>query len=82
MRRIFPMKNHQWLSHAVARAGRPVRGIPGKPSARTPRIWAARGILMMALVLGGLGIVVAASSGHGQAGHASAVLIAQMPWMY
>ena len=76
------MKSHKWLSHAITRVSRPVRNTPGKPSTGRARVWATRGILVMALVLGGVGAVVAALSSHGSVGHVSSVRIMHVPWMY
>jgi hypothetical protein len=77
------MKTHRWILHAAIQA-------------RTdPLAWAARGILILALVLGSLGAVAAASSGYGSGDHASAHQpagnnrlaassghIIDVPWMY
>src|SRR5437868_3025570 len=56
---ITPMNSHKWIPHAVA------------PAAPDPMGRATRGILILALALGGVAADVAALSGPG--GHASAL---------
>ncbi len=69
---IVPMKTHKWIPHVVMQA----RIVPVETSPVTPRtdplVHTARGILILALVLGSLGADAAASSGYGSVGHASA----------
>jgi hypothetical protein len=60
------MKNRGWLSH---RAGGMPGGAHRKSPTRAIRAWAARGALAVAVAAGGAGAVVAATAGHGSAGH-------------
>ncbi len=66
------MKTHRWILRVVIQARNvPVDGSQG--ALRTdPLAWAARGILMLAFVLGILGAGAAASSSYGSGDHASA----------
>ena len=66
------MKTHRWILHVVIQARTvPVDGFTG--ALRTgPLVWAAHGILILALVLVSLGADAAASSGYGSGDHASA----------
>ncbi len=66
------MKTDRWILHVVIQARTvPVDGLPG--ALRTdPLVWTARGILILALVLGSLGAGAAASSGYGSTDHATA----------
>jgi hypothetical protein len=59
------MKTHRWILHVTIPA-RTVTADGSSGALRTrPLIWAAtRGILILAIVLGGLGAEAAASSGH------------------
>jgi hypothetical protein len=80
------MNAHRWLTHVVMRTMGSVRGASGRHSARPTRARVARGVLMVALVLGSLGAVVAVSAGH-SAGHAGAPRVSSLhkiphPWMY
>ena len=93
---IFPMKAHRWiLPVAIQTRTVPVEGLPG--ALRTdPLLRAARGTVILALVLGSLGADAAASSGYGSADHASArkpaanislaasasSRVTNRPWMY
>jgi hypothetical protein len=63
------MKTHRWLWHVIMRTGGSVGSALREPSTGTVRAWAARGIVVLALVLGGLGAAASASPGHGSAGH-------------
>lgn len=63
------MKTHRWLRHVIMRISGSVGSAPREPSTRTVRACARRGILVLALVLGGFG---AAAPGHGSAGHVQA----------
>jgi uracil DNA glycosylase len=63
------MKTHRWLRHVILRINGSVGSAPREPSTGTVRAWARRGILVLALVLGGLGT---AASGHASAGHVQA----------
>lgn len=88
------MKAHRQILHDVIPSQTvPVEGLAG--ALRTgPPIRMARGILILALALGGLGVGAAASSGHGSADHASShqpagnihlaasTLAASKPWIY
>lgn len=60
------MKNRGWLSHRTG-------GMPGGAHRKSPtraiRAWAARGALALAVAAGGAGAFVAATAGHGSAGH-------------
>ena len=95
MKGIFQMTTHRRILHDVIPARTiPVEGLPG--ALRTdPLARAARGILILSLVLGSLGADAAASSAHGSADHASTRQpagnirltassghIAGKPWMY
>ena len=60
------MKNRGWLPH---RAGGMPGGAHRKSPTRSIRAWAARGALALAVAAGGAGAVVAATAGHGSAGH-------------
>ena len=62
------MKTHRWLRHVITRISGSVGSAPHETSKGTARAWARCGVLVLALVLGGLG----AASGHGSAGHAQA----------
>jgi hypothetical protein len=92
------MKAHGWLRHVITRVSGSVHSAPREPSTGTVRAWARCGILVLALVLGGLG---AAASGHGSAGHIQASAhqpadslalsadagsissgLTRLPWMY
>lgn len=66
------MKTHRWILHVAIQARTvPVDGLPG--ALRTgPLVWAVRGILLLAVVLGSLGADAAASSGYGSGDRASA----------
>jgi hypothetical protein len=66
------MKTHQWILPVVmqARIG-PIESPMGTMQTDPPGR-AARGILILALVLGGLGAEAAAIPGHGTGDHASA----------
>jgi hypothetical protein len=66
------MKAHRWLRHVVILTSGSVRSARGKPSTEMARVWAAHGMLIVALVPGSLGVVAAASLSHGHVGHASA----------
>jgi len=63
------MKTHRWLRRVIMRTSGWVGSAPREPATGTVRAWATRGILVLALVSGGLG---AAASGHGSAGHVQA----------
>jgi len=88
------MKTHKRILHVVIPARTvPVEGLTGPPEA-DPLVRTARGILILAVILGSLGTDAAVSSGYGSAGHASAHQqaasahpigsghIANTPWMY
>lgn len=66
------MKTHRSLWHAAMRAG----GWAGSARHEAPkgavRVRVTRGILVLALVLGGLGGAALALPGHGSAGHVQA----------
>lgn len=66
------MKTHQWILPAVMQARIGPAENPMEATRTDPPGRAARGILILALVLGGLGAEVAATSGHGTGDHASA----------
>ena len=71
------MNTQRSLSHSA-----PVSGAHRRTSSRTVRARVVRGILALALALGGTGAVVAASLGHGGAAqphHAKVSL--NNPWM-
>jgi hypothetical protein len=61
------MKTHKWLQHVLMQISGSVGSAPREPWA--VRAWARCGLLVLALVLGGLG---AAASGHDSAGHVQA----------
>ena len=66
------MMTHKWMLHVVI----PARTVPVEGSVGAlrvdPLVRAARGILILAVVLGSLGTDATVSSGYGSAGHASA----------
>jgi hypothetical protein len=65
------MKTHRWIPHVVIQPRTaPVESLTGAQPTE-PLVQAARGILILALVLGSLGADAAASSGYASAGHAS-----------
>jgi hypothetical protein len=66
------MKTHRRLWHVTTRTGGSVGSGPGEPLTGTVRAWAARGILVLALVAGSLGAAVSALPGHGSTGHVRA----------
>jgi hypothetical protein len=89
------MKTHRRVRHIAMHARTvPVGGLPETP--RTdPMVRTTRGILILALLLGGLGAEATELSGHGSAGHASAHQLAgkirltastshisNRPWIY
>lgn len=63
------MKTRKWLRHVIMQISGSVGSAPREPSTGTVRAWARCGLLVLALVLGGLG---AAASGHDSAGHVQA----------
>lgn len=68
---IFPMGTHRRILHDVTPTRTvPVQGLAGALRADPP-IRAARGILILALAVGGLGAGAAASAGLSGADHAS-----------
>jgi hypothetical protein len=66
------MKTHKWLSHVLMRTSGSVGGAHRVPSNGTVRVWATRGILVLALALGSLGAAMSAAQGHGRTGRAQA----------
>lgn len=66
------MKTHRWIPHAIMQA----RAVPAEgltAAVRTDSLGrSAHGFVILALVLGGLGADVAATSAHGSGAHASA----------
>jgi hypothetical protein len=65
------MNTHRRVLHVVIPARTvPVEGLTGAWQA-DPLVRAARGILVLAVILGSLGADATASSGYGIAGHAS-----------
>jgi hypothetical protein len=60
------MNNRGRLSN---RTGEMPGGAHRKSPSRSIRAWAARGALALAVAAGGAGAVVAATAGHGTAGH-------------
>lgn len=74
------MKTHRSLRHVGIRTRGSVRSAPGKPSTGTVRAWVARGIVILALALGSLGAVAAASSGHSHPINSGDFI--SVPWMY
>lgn len=66
------MKNHRRILHVATHARTtPAEGFPGALQT-DPLAWTARGILILALVLGSLGAEAVALSGHGGVGHVTA----------
>ena len=63
------MMNHSSLRHARTQGGRPAAGAHRSPPARFAHTRALRGILVLALTLGGLGAVVLTWPRHVSAGH-------------
>jgi hypothetical protein len=85
------MKTHGSSRHATMQTGGSVGGTHRAPSKRTVRARATRGMLVLALMLGSLGVAVLALLVHGAAGqvHASVhrpanarTLSIYRPWMY
>jgi hypothetical protein len=74
------MKTHKWLRHVGIRTRLSVRSAPGNSSTGTVRAWAVRGIVILALALGSLGAVAAASSSHGSPINSGDFI--STPWMY
>jgi hypothetical protein len=66
------MKTHKWILPVVMQARIGPAGSPTGVTRTDPPGRAARGILILALVLGGLGAEGAIASGHGTGDHASA----------
>jgi hypothetical protein len=64
------MTNHSSLRHIKTQGGRTAAGAHRVPSAGIAHTWAVRGILVLAVTLGGLGAVALAWPGHVNAGHA------------
>ncbi len=65
------MKNHRWILHVVTQAQTvPAEVTPGAPR-NDPLVRTARGMLILALLLGSLGADAAASSAVGSVGHAN-----------
>src|SRR6266851_4844583 len=62
------MKNHRSLRHIIMQAGGSAGGAHRGPSAGNSRIWMMRGILVLALGLGGLAATVLALPAHVSAG--------------
>ena len=66
------MKTHQWILPVLMQARIGPAGSPAEVTRTDPPGRAARGILILALVLGGLGAEGAVTSGHGTGDHARA----------
>jgi hypothetical protein len=80
------MNTHRWLAHVVVQTVGSAHSASGRHSAPPARGRVARGILMLALVFGSLGAVMAVSAGH-SAGHQGAPRVSALhkiphPWMY
>lgn len=69
---IFSMDTHRSLWHAVMQAAGSASGAHRAVARGTVRARAARRILVLALVLGGLGAAALTLPGHGSAGQAGA----------
>ena len=85
---IIPMTTHRRILHEVIPA-QTVHAGGSTGAVRTdPLVRTARGITILALVLGGLGAGAAASSGHSSADqpagntHLAAGSMSSRPWMY
>jgi hypothetical protein len=83
------MKTHRSSWHVIMQTGGSVGGVHRAPSKRTVRARATRGILVLALTLGGLSVAVLALLGHATAGQAHAGVHQPAnsrplagPWMY
>lgn len=86
------MKTHRSSRHAIMRTGGSVGSARREPSRGTVYVRARRGIIVLALMLGSLGIAALALPGHGSAGqvHAGVHQLAGSrtlstvlrPWMY
>ena len=74
------MMNHSSLRHARTQGGRPAGGAHRSPPARFAHTRAIRGILVLALTLGGLGAVVLTWPRHVSAGHSPGRLAEARPW--
>jgi hypothetical protein len=79
---IFPMNSHRFLSRVIQRTSGSAGSSSRAPSARTVRTWATRGIVALALVLGGLGAAMSVSPGHASHAHVHASAPHRLPWMY
>jgi hypothetical protein len=66
------MKTHQWILPVAMQAQIGPTESPIGATRTDPPGRAARGVLILALVLGGLGTEAAAMSGHGTGNHVSA----------
>jgi hypothetical protein len=68
--RIIPVSTHRWIPHAFAQAR--TGPVKESPDQRTDAFTqAARGLLIVAVVLGALGTAGTVSPGHGSVGLAS-----------
>jgi hypothetical protein len=77
------MKTHQWLLHALLRAGGLVRGGSGRHSAGMAHVRTTRGLIISALVVGSLVLAAAELTTHGAIGHhLSALRNIANPFMY
>ena len=90
------MKTHRSFRHVIKQISGLAGGAHRAPSTRSARTRATQGLLVLALVLGGLGATALASFGHGSAGPARASTqqavstgtgsasagSASRPWMY
>lgn len=78
---IFPMNSHRSFLHVTMRTSGSAGGAHRIPSTGAVRAWAMRGIVVLALVLGGLGAAASASPGHGSTtSHVQSSPL--RPWMY
>ena len=66
------MKAHRSLRHVISRTSASAGSAPDQASAGTVRVWAASGILALALLPGGLGVAASAAPGHASASHVHA----------
>ena len=86
------MRTHRSLSHAIMRIGGSAGRARHASSGRRAYARAARGILVLGLILGALAVAALTLPGHSSAGHARAsghqaanrspLSVAARPWIY
>jgi ABC-type transporter Mla subunit MlaD len=69
--------------HVMVRISDPVGGARREASTRAVRVWAALGIVVLALVVGGLGAAASASPAHSTTGQVQvSAYQPALAWMY